>query len=247
MSDTLATLKQPRWLALLIMLPVAMALCVVAANWQYQRHVARSAQEATVTASRAAAAVPLDSVLSPGEDLPPEDRFKLVTVTGTYTGAPVIIRNRALNSERGMWVVDPLRTATGDTVLVLRGWMAANPDNVEQAVAPPAPQGTVDVTGALQPSEPKRGPGVLSNGEATSVNTQTLCPEPSCYQAYVQLTQSQPADTLTPIPVQGPGLGPHLGYAGQWLIFMLLLPVGFVVLLRREVRDSREQEKATTG
>ena len=71
------------------------------------------------------------------------------------------------------------------------------------------------MTGVLQSSEPKRGAGILSNGEATSLNTQTLCPEPTCYQTYLQATSSQPADALDPIPVKGPGLDPTWGTPGN--------------------------------
>lgn len=247
MSDALKTLREPKWLTMLLLLPVAMGLCVVAANWQYQRHVVRSAQEQRLAASREAAPLPVADVLSPASPLPPDRRYTLVTVTGTYEPQPVLIRNRPLNSERGMWVVNPLQTADGTQVLVLRGWMPATPDTVNAPQIPAAPTGTVTVTGALQPSEAKRGPGILSNGEATSLDTAILCPDPSCYQAFIQMTSSVPPDSLKVVPVQGPGLGPHLGYAGQWLIFAALLPVGFVILLRRQVREDRQRADAPTA
>lgn len=237
MSDALRILRQPRWLVMLILLPMAMALCVVAANWQYQRHIGRSQQEAALAASRDLPPTPLASVQSPGQPLPATDRYTLVSVTGTYEPEPVLIRNRPLNAERGMWVTNALRAADGTTVMVLRGWLAATPDNVTAPVVPAAPNGTVTVTGALLPSEPRRGPGLLSNGEATALDTELLCQDPQCYRSYIQLTSSDPADSLEPVPVRGPGLGPHLGYAGQWIIFMILLPIGFVVLLRRQIRD----------
>lgn len=246
MSDALKVLRQPKWLALLLMLPVAMALCVVAANWQYQRHVVRSAQEQRLAASQAASPVPLTSVLAPDTQLPADRRYTKVTATGQYEPTPVLIRNRRQDGERGMWVVNPLQTVEGTTILVLRGWLAATPDNVSQPEVPAAPDGPVTVTGVLEPSELKRGPGVLSNGEATSLDTAVLCPQPSCYQAYLQMTSSQPPDVLPTVPVQGPGLGPHLGYAGQWLIFMLLLPIGFVILLRREAREQHSDADAPT-
>lgn len=247
MSDVLRVLRQPKWLAVLLVLPVAMALCLVGANWQYQRHVARSAQEQRLTTSRELPPASLPEVLAPADALPADRRYTQVTVTGTYEPQPILIRNRPQGGERGMWVVNPLLTAEGTTVLVLRGWLAATPDNVNSPEIPAAPTGTVTVTGVLQPSEPKRGPGILSNGEATSLDVATLCPQPACYQAYVQLTSSQPADSLQPVPVTGPGLGPHLGYAGQWVIFMLLIPVGCAILLRRELREDHEQANAAAS
>ena len=232
---------------MLIGLPIAMALCVVAANWQYDRYEARAAQEQRLASAEQVAAEPLASVVGPGQDLPAGDQYTSVTVSGVYDNGSVLIRNRTLEGVPGLWVVSPLRSADGTSILVLRGWLEATRSNADNPVAPPPPSGQVTVTGVLQPSEPKRGAGLLSNGEATSLNTQTLCPEASCYVPYLQAVTSQPVDAVEPVPVKGPGLGPHLGYAGQWLIFCLLLPVGFVVLLRREVRETRERQSTLSA
>lgn len=246
MTDVLRVLKQPKWLVMLLALPFLMALGMIAANWQYDRHEGRSAQEQRVEQAQSTAPVPISSVLGPGEPATAEQQYTSVTVTGQYDPQSVLIRNRPLNETPGLWVVTPLRMPDGSQILVLRGWLEATRDNAQQATAPPAPTGPVTVTGVLQPSEPKRGAGVLSNGEATSLNTATLCPQQECYEPYLQSVGSQPADTLEQIPVKGPGLGPHLGYAGQWVIFTLLLPIGYVILLRREVQESRPPADALT-
>ncbi len=243
MSEVWAVMRQPKWLGMLVALPVLMGLCVVAANWQYARHERRSAQEQQVEASKTATPLSLESVLGPTEPLSPQAQYTPVTATGVYDQQSVLIRNRSLNEERGMWIVNPLRLTDGSSILVLRGWMAATRDNVEQAIAPAPPPGEVTVTGVLQPSEARRGSGILSNGEATSLNIEAICPQ-GCFQAYLQLTGSTPADPAEPIPVKGPGVGPHLGYAGQWLIFALMLPIGYVILLRREVKESRQAQTA---
>ncbi len=232
-------LKKPVWWGLLLALPVAMGLCLVAADWQYARHERRSLEQARAEAVSTTEAVPLTSALPPGTELTTAEQFTPVTASGTFDPESILIRNRSLNEERGLWVVSPLRLTDGSVIMVLRGWIAATRDNVQAPPASAPPAGPVRLTGVLQPSEPKRGVGILSNGEATSLNTQALCPDPSCYRAYLQLTGSEPPDTLTLVPVKGPGLGPHLGYAGQWVVFALLLPVGYVILLRREVKERR--------
>jgi cytochrome oxidase assembly protein ShyY1 len=239
LSDVLATLKRPVWWGLLLALPLAMGLCLLAASWQWERYERRAAEQQRADASQSTAAVPLSSALQPGQPLPEEGHFQPVTLTGTYDPQTVLIRNRSLDEQRGLWVVSPLRSPDGSVVMVLRGWIAATRDNAQQALAPTPPPGVVSVSGVLRPTEPPRGPGILSNGEATALHLPTLCPDPSCYQGYLQLTASQPPDTVTPIPVRGPGLGPHQGYAGQWVVFALLLPVGYVVLLRREIQQTR--------
>jgi len=240
-SDVLAVLRQPRWWAMLLALPFAMSLCLVAANWQYARHERRAAQEQQLAAAQQEPPQPLAGVLGPAEALPDDRQYTTVTVSGVYDRQSVLIRNHSLESTPGLWVVTPLRSPDGTTVLVLRGWMQAPRAGTGEPVAPAPPAGTVTVTGALQPPEAQRGAGILSNGEATSLTSSLLCPESSCYLPYIHATSSQPPDTLEPLPVKGPGLGPHLAYAGQWLIFCLLLPVGYVLLFRREVRETREE------
>ncbi|MBK6764325.1 MAG: SURF1 family protein [Micrococcales bacterium] len=247
MSDVLAVLRQPKWLGMLVALPLLMGLCLVAANWQYDRHERRSAQEQQLAAAERELPVPLAGVLGPAEDLPVDRQYTSVTVTGVYDNGTVLIRNRSLEGTPGLWVVSPLRSADGSTILVLRGWIESTRATAERPVPPAPPGGDVTVTGVLQPSEAQRGAGLLSNGEATSLSTAALCPEPTCYRAYLQAVTSAPADSVAPLPVTGPGLGPHLGYAGQWVIFFLLLPVGYVILLRREVKETRVAESAVSG
>ena len=239
MSDVLTLLKRPTWWGLLLALPVAMALCVMAARWQWDRYERRSVEQQRADAVSSTPPVPLTTALQPAQDLPAEGRFTPVTATGTYDPQTILIRNRSQDELRGLWVVSPLRLRDGGVVLVLRGWQEATRDTIQSPSAPPPPAGDVTITGVLQPSEPRRGAGLLSNGEATTLNTEVLCPDASCYRAYVQLMSSEPSDTVTTVPVRGPGLGPHQGYAGQWVIFGLLLPVGYVILLRREIRETR--------
>lgn len=247
MSDALSVLRQPKWLAMLLALPALIALCFVAAKWQYGRHEVRAAEQNMADAAGTTPPVALSAVLGPGQPLERDQKYTPVTVTGVYDQESVLIRNRSLNEVAGLWVVSALRAADGTEILVLRGWMEATRDNAQTAVAPLPPSGTVTVTGVLQESEVKRGAGILSNGEATSLNTEALCPEPTCYRAYLQATSSQPADSVQPIPVDGPGLGPHLGYAGQWVIFAIMLPIGYVILIRREIKETRRPADALTG
>lgn len=108
----LRVLRQPKWLAALLTLPFLMGLCVVAANWQYERHERRSAQEQRVATAQVSAAVPLSSVLAPARPLRDDQRFTSVTVTGQYDPQSVLIRNRPLDETPGLWVVTPCEWPT---------------------------------------------------------------------------------------------------------------------------------------
>jgi hypothetical protein len=52
---------------------------------------------------------------------------------------------------------------------------------------------------------------------------------------YLQLAKSSPMDNqVAIIPLPELSNGPHLSYAIQWILFALLLPIGWYVLLKNE-------------
>ena len=177
-----------------------------AANWQYERHERRSAQNNGWLRHRCQRRT-LSSVLAPARPLRDDQRFTSVTVTGQYDPQSVLIRNRPLDETPGLWVVTPLRVADAR-----RSWFYAvgwkQPGTTRRRQRLHLPGRTGDSDRVLQSSEPKRGAGILSNGEATSLNTPDPVSGPTCYQTYLQATSSQPADALDPIPVKGPVLDP---------------------------------------
>lgn len=65
---------------------------------------------------------------------------------------------------------------------------------------------------------------------------------------YVELTAPEPADG-SPETIAAPddsSIGPHMAYAVQWWLFAAGVPVGWVILVRREKRD-REQAAEDAG
>jgi surfeit locus 1 family protein len=59
--------------------------------------------------------------------------------------------------------------------------------------------------------------------------------------AYVELTAQLPAvidSDPTPLPPPDPDLGPHLSYAGQWLIFTGCAAAGWLIVVRRTARKT---------
>jgi cytochrome oxidase assembly protein ShyY1 len=61
----------------------------------------------------------------------------------------------------------------------------------------------------------------------------------------VSLQSSDPAqsgDLPEPVPTPELGDGPHLNYAGQWLIFAALTVMVYPLLLRRRARDKATEQ-----
>ncbi len=58
---------------------------------------------------------------------------------------------------------------------------------------------------------------------------------------FLQLQTQSPAPDELPVPAPPPELteGPHLGYAFQWFAFATIAAVGYVILIRREVKEQR--------
>lgn len=238
-------LRQPKWIAFTLLVPVGVALCLLAANWQYSRHVHRSAADALIRANSATAPAPLSELTSADAPLPPDRRYRIATATGTYVpDSAALVRRRSLGGSAGYWSVASLRTDAGPIVEVLRGWVPQSADARQSPPVPAPPAGTVTVTGWLQESEraTQPTPADLPAGQVTALDPTALNPGTAVYPAYLVAMSSTPPDSgVKAVPVPELGLGPHLAYAWQWLAFALMLPIGWVILVRREVRAGREE------
>jgi cytochrome oxidase assembly protein ShyY1 len=168
-------------------------------------------------------------------------------VRGTYdTTNEVIVRARSLNERPGVWVATPLRLASGEAVVVVRGFLPTQgtPDAVPADAEPPT--GRVTVEGKVQATQTRGtfGPtdpdGRLTNMARVDVARLQRQVPYALYPAYVQLESSQPAQAGTePEVLPEPALdeGPHLSYAVQWFIFSTIAIVGYPLILRRSARN----------
>lgn len=236
-------LRQPKWIVLTLLVPIAILLCLRAAQWQYERHVERSARSQLVESNSALAAIPLSQALAPGEQLDSGLQFKPVVVSGEFTeDATVLVRKRVLEGKTGYWVVSRLDTPEGP-LQVLRGFVPTGGDALSSPEVPAPPEGAVTVSGWLEPSQisPQPLPTDLPAGQVAALDTVVLNAGTQGYSPYLVAIAMDPADPalnagMRTLPVPNPGLGPHLAYSWQWVAFALLIPIGWFILLRRELR-----------
>ena len=235
--------RRPTWLASHLFAVVVIVGCVLLGLWQLDRLDQRQHTNAIV---RDRSTRPPATVVEALGSLDPEDAdYLAVRDTGTYVAEEqVVIRNRGQGGAAGSWVVTPLRTAVGATVLVNRGFVpdvTAQPDDV------PVPAGEVEVTGWLRASQERGaiGPRDAAEGRLTALaridveRIDAQMPE-DLVPVWVQLdTQVPAAGAGDPDPVPLPDLseGNHLSYAVQWFIFGSLGAVVYVALLRRRARE----------
>jgi surfeit locus 1 family protein len=130
---------------------LAVAGLVSLGVWQLQRRVWKLALIEQVDRRLAAAPVP-----APGPGVWPRigkaDAYTRIVVHGTFRSDRTTLVQAATTLGSGYWVLTPLATDRGFTVLVNRGFV---PPEIKGRVATPG--GPVTITGLLRVSEPKGG------------------------------------------------------------------------------------------
>lgn len=238
-------LLTPRKLARHAFVLLVVAGCVVAGIWQIHRLGDRRAYNAEAERRLHMDPQPLAAVLPPGASVDPDDvAWRRVTVEGVFDEAnEFVVLGGELDGQPGNHVLTPLVAAGGSAVMVDRGWVPfalASPP-VRQA-APPA--GTVEVTGVVFPSQVEdgtsRAANVITRIDLGAIDRRLPY---SVARVYVWLQAQQPASGALPRRVPLPELtnGPHLSYAIQWFSFALIGLVGYPVVLRRELRRTRDR------
>ncbi|MFE2096105.1 MULTISPECIES: SURF1 family protein [unclassified Streptomyces] len=241
-------LLTPRWWGINVFVLLAIPFCVFMGSWQLSRFEGRVQDHRAATEQAASGG---HEAARPLAELLPVDQStsgRRATASGRY-GKQLLVPGRELDGKQGFYVLTLLRTDSGRTLPVVRGWL---PGKADPAKAPAAPAGDVTVTGALQASETPGDNGVsaqggLPAGQTAAISAASLVnlvPD-KLYDAWVTLDKADPGMKAVPATAPaGTGLDlkafQNLGYTGEWFVF-----AGFVVfmwfrLLRREVEFQRD-------
>lgn len=250
-----------QWVILALLTLVLIPTMIELGFWQLHRHEHKVAQNALISHNLKAKPVPVASLTSPGHTVPRADFWRAVTATGTYdTAHEVVVRRRTSTDDRiGFHVLIPLDLKGGGTVLVNRGWIPTAEDQHAFPDVPPVPRGEVTVTGRLKADETTGTIGIkdisdLPDRQVMLINSaeQAKALARPVLGGYIEQTSPVPAGD-TPELIEAPdddSIGPHMAYAVQWWLFAAGVPVGFVILARREKHDREEaaaEEKDEAG
>ncbi|MGW6459390.1 SURF1 family cytochrome oxidase biogenesis protein [Streptomyces sp. NPDC055078] len=245
-----------QWVSLTLIALVLIPTMIELGFWQFHRHERRVEQNGLIARNLEAEPVPVTDLTSPGHTVPRSDYWRRVTATGTYdTGNEVVVRRRTNSDERvGVHVLTPLVLADGRAVLINRGWIEATDPRAFPAV-PPAPKGTVTVTGRLKADETTKGSGIkdlagLPPRQVMLINSgqRSAALGRPVLGGYLEQTGPRPASG-TPEQIAEPdhdSIGAHMAYAVQWWLFTSGVPIGWVILVRRELRDRRAAATPST-
>ncbi|MFE7559724.1 SURF1 family protein [Kitasatospora sp. NPDC057500] len=250
-----------RWLIALLIALLLIPTTIRLGFWQLHRHEARVDRNELVARSLAAEPVPYDTLsAAPGSAVPKDLTWRPVTAAGEYD--PVhefVVRKRTDSSgdKIGYFVVTPLVLADGGgTVLVNRGWVPSGTSATDYPAVPAAPAGQVTLTGRLRADEtatgslkdraglPDRQFNLISTAQQTKESGAALL------GGYLELTATEPSPADQPELLPEPNhsdIGPHMAYAIQWWLFTAMIPVGFVVMARREAKDRRKEAAGAEG
>ncbi|MFJ3338369.1 SURF1 family protein [Streptomyces sp. NPDC086766] len=240
-----------QWVILTIVAIALIPTMIRLGFWQLHRHEHKVALNQVIADSLASRPVPAESLTSPGAEVKHSDLYRRVTAKGHFDTADeeVVRRRTNADGEVGYHVLTPFVLDDGRVLMVNRGWIPANGAQTAFPSIPAPVRGETTVTGRLMPDEttaqsgiknvrglPDRQVMLISSGQqAQRLGKQVL-------GGYVELTSPAPRSggpELLPDPEHN-DIGPHLAYAIQWWLFAACVPVGWVILARREARERAE-------
>lgn len=233
-----------RWAALLAFVVVLGAVFIRLGEWQLHRLEWRKESNATVVANAALPVRPWAEVFT--KTITDADQWQRVQVTGTFdTADQLIARYRSNAGEKGSEVVTPLRTTTGQTILVNRGMLQHADSNPDPGSVPAPPTGEVTIVGFVHRNEQGRTTALVPvEGRVRLINSDEIgrAMGVDLVNGYVTVLEMTPPQSGDLVPIQPPELteGPHLSYAIQWFAFTLIAVSGAVILIRADLRDRRK-------
>ena len=179
------------------------------------------------------------------------DQWQRVSVSGTFLDDKQLqARYRSFDGKTGWELITPLRTTSGQVVLVDRGFVERPAGQDFPKVFPDPPAGEVQLTGYVRRNE-QGNTNQMTPTENTVrlVNSDTLSGALGLdlvngFIALIDVTPAQSAE-LVPVTPPPPTEGPHQSYALQWFAFAAIAVVGLFILIRNDLRDrKRAKERA---
>ncbi|WP_353055423.1 SURF1 family protein [Leucobacter sp. CX328] len=252
-------LYSPRWLGYFALLVIFAIACVYLGNWQFERRAEARAEIDRIDLNYDSDPVPLAEEV-PDRSVFNEDKQKWqqVTVTGEYLDTIILARNRPGPGSVGSDMIVPFKTNDGKVFFVDRGWVnvdgaqSESEDSAarEMAIAslPSVPAGQIELTARLRASEPEI-PGRTSDGmtvasiQSSEIARVTGTQANAYLETYGMLVKEASLDgeeiatehgTLPARPERDEG--PHLSYALQWYVFIVIAGIGVTYAARQEYR-----------
>ncbi len=257
LEDVLKVLFSRRMLAFHALVVLLVPAFIWLGFWQLDRAGQRASAVDLQRGNLAAEPVSVDEIASVDEPVSRDDRWRTIEATGTWdTDHQLLLRNRDGSQGVGFHVLTPLITEDGTGLLVNRGWIERGETAQDTPEIPEVPEGTVELTGRLQIGETEENTGLhgrdgLPEGQIMIVDVEELSDELPypIYDGYMELTGQDPAPEFVPeyVELREEDSGMSASYAVQWWVFSVVAVIGWIVLIRRELRDARQEDSEGDG
>lgn len=205
------------------------SLCLIAANWQYQRGVARHAKNFKIEANTKLTSISLDKV----NDLN-SNEWRTITASGIFdTKHEVLLRNHY--SDDGVYGFEYLTlfNSKGKSFWVDRGWIKAGATASSRPEIPTTPTGEVLITGRLRlNSALPHGSFFAIPSSGDLVSDWNLRAKVETESFYIDLINGNSVTPKAPAALPELSDGPHMAYALQWLFFAGLIGYGRFLIRR---------------
>ena len=218
----------------------------VLAPWQLHKNEAKTERNHNIEAAFETDPVPLSEIFTTRGEVADGKEWRRVSMTGHYLPeSEVLLRLRPVNSSPAFQALTPFRLNSGEIMLVNRGFVPANQDNVPDI--PAAPSEEVTIVGYARLDEPPPSHEPLTDQgrlQVSGINSQQIADltHLELGKDYVQLSDGQPG-TLSDIPLPQLDSGPHLSYGIQWIAFGIMAPLGLGYFVWAEMRERRREQE----
>ena len=242
----LRRLLQPKWIIATLAVILLAALFTTLGFWQLNRLDEQRAQNAVGDQQMGEPREDFDELLSWAEADLGAIEYRRVSTAGVFDiHNEVLVRSQVYRGTAGFHVVTPLIKEDASAVLVNRGWVPLTMDDVPVADAIPVPvegpvEGWIELSQVRPPLGPRDSPEgglvAVSRIDIDRIEQQLGYPLDPVY-----LVLEAPSSDDLPVPLSMPEFdedGPHLAYAIQWFGFALVLLIGYIFFVRKQLGQS---------
>jgi surfeit locus 1 family protein len=222
---------------------LVLGVCLGLSGWQWQRAEEKRAWLANQQAKAGSAPVSLERARAMADP-----QHQPVYVSGVLDNdRPILLDNRLYRGRAGYYLLSPLRTDTGDWVLLNRGWLPAAASRQQLPAVPPV-SGPVRLQGVVYqppanalvlkdlPLPENQWPLRVQKVDIAAISAR-LGVELAPFEIRVAADDPLAGNAMLPRPWQGVAatISPqrHVAYALQWLALGVASVVVFVLAGRR--------------
>jgi cytochrome oxidase assembly protein ShyY1 len=224
---------------------ILVALCIWAAQWQFQRGIDRQDRNTRIESQLTLPALDISEISSEEDSDISLFEWRTVKASGSFKSEQqILLKNRYFEGVYGYEVLTRFELSDGRFIWVDRGWVKAGKDAQTAPEISSVPVESVSFVGRvrLDRSLPVGAFFALPNsgtGMITKLNVQTGFASEGFYLDLISGSES----SLNPkAPAQLPELsdGPHLAYSFQWVFFAGLMVYGRILIRRGQILTRKE-------